>query len=182
MQKHERDYLEFTPAELQAELRSLFNLIPPKLSPKGEPNEVDVNLITETLGVPEELASIPGAGVIASLIRRTNSEGGDKLRGRFKGLVSHSHLSGSVQELLSGVFGQALLLGRETDTYNACYTFLRLDSPTDGIFDSERTKEMAGEFINQSSRRGVFKVTSIADKTLLEQAKQEYREKYSEEP
>ncbi|MBI2031867.1 MAG: hypothetical protein HYT08_04615 [Candidatus Levybacteria bacterium] len=189
MQQHEgeKDYSRATPQELQGELRSLFKLIPSTAFSEGRATDVDVDQLSDALGLPvpdpdtSDISRVVKA--LASMARREGSELTDVLNGRFQALLVYSGMPLGVQEILGGIFRETSVWGTGSLPYKALADFLKIDNAeSSGIFDPANAKALAREFLHENRRDGIFPATSSEQRKAVEKAKQDFRDKYHEEP
>lgn len=188
----ERDYSQLTPLERKAELSLLFQRLP-KVSAvekwvyKNRQKEgvLGEKVVSESSDVPEDSRY---SVVLAS---------------RFRALLSSSYLTPSLQDYLTEFFETDASLGYGKSVLrDEPFSLFEVDSEHLGIFEENRAREIARKIINRMFKEelpyeGVIKDEMIerigAEKVeehkeyfkvseALVRARQEFVEKYGEEP
>lgn len=197
-----RDYSQFSPIELNSELRTVFQLLPgPRnLHTGGSASDEDIELV-KNLQSPKEIEIVDlykelfqtnildedGYRFIAQTVRRRRSEYNPVLNARFKKLLAYSQLSQPLQKLLEHDFSDSVDMGinRNTLDRDPIYQLLGLDTfDTAGIFDPNEAEDYERRLIRyykvleEGKKRGNIKSTS---KELIDKATKGFTEKYGRE-
>lgn len=214
----ERDYSQFSPQQLNAELASVVELLPTwgtlrslhqdymSGDPNVPPDAEDIDLVDSNPSIREIVGAVLNYDqyrFFARRLRRIKNYRNSELRPlmfeRLRTLFSYSQLTPSTQEIIFSDFS----MGYER------VDFLKLNSSSGGIYDPADAKEVARNFIRdkqdlqerrirfrdslaqvdgaenlpvgdlQNGKRALFRKT---ERELLVKARQEFIEKYGEEP